>query len=888
MRYSGQTGLKILLTLVIALLTPVAGSCPVPPDADSAYHTMSRLVKSSPHLGIRTSADKAPSRDPEDITHCENGQAGIYPCNNVDLMSLLPLSSIGGSEANDIWGWTDPQTGKEYALIGKTNGTAFVDVSEPEHAEYLGMLPTHTTNSSWRDLKTFANHVYIVSEASSHGMQVFDLTELRSVTSPRTFTATTHYAEFGAAHNIVINEQTGFAYAVGSRNIDDGCGGGLHMIDISRPAVPEFAGCYSADGYTHDAQCVVYNGPDPDHQGQEICFNYNEDTLTIVDVTDKANMVQLARVPYSGVSYAHQGWLTEDHTFLLLDDEGDELDFGHNTRTYIWDVSNLDAPQVLNSFLSTAAAIDHNQYVKGNFSFQANYRAGLRIIDLSNIAVGVLSQNGFFDVFPGSDSASFNGSWSVYPYFESGTVIVSGIEQGLFVLRPTALEPGFMLAGTDSTLSVCGDGINSSFITIDPIGSFTGDVNLQAAGAPAGVVLSMTPDVVTPPADAIVSASVNGALSGEYPLTVTGTAGELRFDQNFSLELSQALPGSPQLLLPAIDAVEVSSIQTLYWDQTDGAFSYDLEVATDPGFTNLVFSVTGTKERSFVPPAALQPGTVHYWRVTANNACGSATSAAASFTTAASQCQTFTSPDVPVTIPAAATGTVTSSMTVSAQGVIVDVNVVDLRATHSWINDIDIKLEGPLNGHARHPERPSVQIMVQSCNNDDDLDINFDDEAAPGAFPCPPTDGGVYQPANPLAAFDGSSGAGDWNLLVTDNFAADGGVLNNWGLQICTAQASQILDLDLDGIDDQIDNCTEVANQSQLDTDEDGFGNLCDGDFNNDNFVNFADLAMMQVDFFQTGDFATDLDGSGIVNFADLNIFQSLFFVPPGPSGLIN
>ncbi|MBT8132769.1 MAG: choice-of-anchor B family protein, partial [Gammaproteobacteria bacterium] len=447
MKNFGQKGLRLILLSISAMLSfSAANACPVPQDADSTYHTLSRLVKKAPHLGIKTSADKAPpSRDPEDITHCENGQAGIYPCNNVDLMSFLPMSSIGGGEANDIWGWTDPLNGNEYAIIGKTNGTAFIDITEPEHPEYLGTLPTHTSDSSWRDIKTHDNHAYIVSEANGHGLQVFDLTELRNVSTPRTFAETTHYNEFGSAHNIVINEETGFAYAVGTRNADDSCGGGLHIADISRPASPEFVGCYSGDGYTHDAQCVIYNGPDPDHQGREICFNYNEDTLTIVDVTNKAAPAQLSRVPYSGSSYTHQGWLTEDQVFLLLDDEGDELSFGHNTRTFIWDVSNLDAPQVLNSYLSSTPAIDHNQYIKGDFSFQANYRAGMRIIDISNIATGTLVQNGFFDVYPSSDSAAFNGSWSVFPYFASGVVIVSGIEQGLFVLRPTALEPGFML-----------------------------------------------------------------------------------------------------------------------------------------------------------------------------------------------------------------------------------------------------------------------------------------------------------------------------------------------------------------------------------------------------------------------------------------------------------
>ena len=181
--------------------------------------------------------------------------------------------------------------------------------------------------------------------------------------------------------------------------------------------------------------------PDTAHQGKEICFNSNEDTITIVDVTDKANPVQLSRTGYAGVGYTHQGWLTEDQAHFLLDDELDERDFGHPTRTRIFDVSDLDSPLVAGYFDNpNTSAIDHNQYVKGNLAYQANYRSGLRILEASNVAGGILSEVAYFDIYPTDDTAQFNAAWSNYPYFDSGIVVVSGIEQGLFVLRPN-LEP---------------------------------------------------------------------------------------------------------------------------------------------------------------------------------------------------------------------------------------------------------------------------------------------------------------------------------------------------------------------------------------------------------------------------------------------------------------
>jgi choice-of-anchor B domain-containing protein len=197
-------------------------------------------------------------------TPCVAGMAGIYPCDNVDLMAFMPLSDFSVSYTNDIWGWTDPLDGKEYVLLGASNGTVFVDISDPVNPLYLGKLPTQTSSSPWRDIKVYNNYAFIVSEAGGHGMQIFDLTELRSVVSPPvTFSNTDHYNGFGSAHNVAINEDSGYAYGLGTGT----CSGGLHMVDIQDPLNATNAGCYSGDGYTHDAQCVIYSGPDADYTG---------------------------------------------------------------------------------------------------------------------------------------------------------------------------------------------------------------------------------------------------------------------------------------------------------------------------------------------------------------------------------------------------------------------------------------------------------------------------------------------------------------------------------------------------------------------------------------------------------------------------------------------
>ena len=163
-------------------------------------------------------------------TPCENGFAGIYPCSGYDLVSEISLSTLSAtaSLANDSWGWTDPDTGNEYAIVGLSNGTAFIDISNPVNPEHLGTLPTQTFNSSWRDVKVYNNHAFIVSEAANHGMQVFDLTKLRNVNISTFLFADAVYSEFGNAHNIVINEDSGYAYAVGTNTFN----GGPHFINI--------------------------------------------------------------------------------------------------------------------------------------------------------------------------------------------------------------------------------------------------------------------------------------------------------------------------------------------------------------------------------------------------------------------------------------------------------------------------------------------------------------------------------------------------------------------------------------------------------------------------------------------------------------------------------
>jgi choice-of-anchor B domain-containing protein len=529
---------------------------------------------------------------PSAAAPCINGMAAdFFPCDGIDLLSHVSHNELGTTFVNDIWGWTDPQSKKDYALVGASNGTVFVDISDAKRPEVLGILPTASTTggSSWRDIKVYEDHAYVVSEHTNHGIQVFDLTRLRDWDGEyTTYDVDARYTGHGSAHNLNINEETGFLYSVGAGpfsssalpntvTVDapspaageylansaafgpaltqdglsgaiaqvggdglacgplvgfpagaiaiadrgvcafavkvanaqaagasaviiannapgtivmggsdpsitipsvmvsqaDGatikaglpatgsiaandppaqCGTGLHMVDINDPKNPTYAGCFDGHGYIHDTQCIVYDGPDADYTGREICFNSNATTsgpgglhrVAIVDVTDKSNPVSIAREGYANDGYSHQGWLTPDRRFFLHGDELDEQRRGINTTTRVWDVSDLDNIVEIQAFENDTTSIDHNIYTQGRYAYASNYTSGLRVYDTRDLDGGGLSEAAFFDIYPENDNTTFEGgTWSNYPYFrQKGIVAVSSIDRGLFILQPQLSRQG--------------------------------------------------------------------------------------------------------------------------------------------------------------------------------------------------------------------------------------------------------------------------------------------------------------------------------------------------------------------------------------------------------------------------------------------------------------
>ncbi|GAB4463298.1 MAG: hypothetical protein OHK0029_31720 [Armatimonadaceae bacterium] len=388
-----------------------------------------------------------------------------YNSMNVELrghLSMQQMSLDGNFQiGSGLWGWHDAETGREYALYGKRDGTAFVDVTNPYAPQFLGILPTHTGNSIWRELSVYQNYAYIVSDSNgAHGVQIFDLHNLRNVTSPQVFAANANYngtagtanANFNNVHTIFINEDTGYAYLNGSSRL----GGSYQAINLADPLNPVYAGGRNF-GYIHDGQTVIYNGPDARFTGQEISLNsMGGNGFSILNVTDKANPVELVRRRYSNLGYTHQGWLTEDQRFFIMNDEFDENNFRQSTRTHLWDVSSLTNPVYMGAFDHGTVAIDHNLFIQGNLVYMSNYTSGLYVYDLSRlpeVAAGqrevssALELVAYFDTYFQDDAnpeRSFNGTWGNYPFLPSGNILVADRQNGLFVLNvlnSTAASP---------------------------------------------------------------------------------------------------------------------------------------------------------------------------------------------------------------------------------------------------------------------------------------------------------------------------------------------------------------------------------------------------------------------------------------------------------------
>ena len=348
------------------------------------------------------------------------GPVGGFDSDGVNLQSwiTLPEMAAGIANGNDCWGYTSP-SGREYALMAHSSGTTVVEVTNPGNPTILATITG--PNSLWRDVKTYGTFAYSVSEGGG-GILVIDLSDVDNGNVTLSNTVTTGGGL--SSHNVAIDTDSGYLYRCG------GGGNGLRFYNLINPGNPVFEGSWS-DRYVHDAQIVqMQAGPFAGNQVAFLCTGSNPVTFDILDVTNKSNIVLLGQLQYPGGAYSHQGWLSPDQQYFYL---GDELDEGPGvpTKTFVIDVSDLTSPVLVDEYTNGNSAIGHNIYTVDNLVFEANYRSGMRILDATDPLN--MTEVAYFDTYPENDNSNFNGLWSLYPYFPSGTVIGSDLERGLFV-----------------------------------------------------------------------------------------------------------------------------------------------------------------------------------------------------------------------------------------------------------------------------------------------------------------------------------------------------------------------------------------------------------------------------------------------------------------------
>ena len=391
------------------------------------------------------------------FARCLAGQADIYPCQGIDLLARMPLDAfkLQPGAANDIWGFVDQSDGREYAIIGLQNGTAVVDVTNPLQPIEIGAIPG--TPTIWRDLKVYQlfddstgrwqAYAYVTADSVTDGLQIIDLSDL-----PDSISLAATYTGFQRAHNIYLSNidyttgitqsgPTAYAYILGSELGKNSHTGGVRILDLSEPTAPvEIAAPPEAD-YVHDGATLVIGDTRTadcqNHNPCELFIDFNEKTVDLWDVTNKATPYRISSTPYNGSRYTHSGWGSTDTMYVFIQDELDERGLGHNTRLRVLDISDLKTPFVSRIWEGPTRAIDHNGFSLVTHYYMSNYERGLTILDIAE--PNQLHDIAFFDTYPGSDSPNFNGAWGVYPYLPSGTILVSDIESGLFLLREQGL-----------------------------------------------------------------------------------------------------------------------------------------------------------------------------------------------------------------------------------------------------------------------------------------------------------------------------------------------------------------------------------------------------------------------------------------------------------------
>lgn len=337
--------------------------------------------------------------------------------------------------------------------------------------------------------------------------------------------------------------------------------------------------------------------------------------------------------------------------------------------------------------------------------------------------------------------------------------------------------PTFNLSRSPASQTICIGQSKSFTVSVTPVLGFSSPVTLSLPGLPAGYSSSFNVNPVLPGNDAILTITNNSAPLGTVNQNIQGVSGTITKTVSISLVSSNGgTLGAPVLSTPANLSSSVSIRPAFNWGIVAGATGYQLQLSRRNDFAVLDADITGLSSPSYTSTQYVEGGSEFFWRVRGLNDCITGPwSTVFTFTT--ETCYVYAASDLPIVISTQGTPTINSYRMVMDRGDITDVDVINLAGTHSYVDDLRFTLFAPSN--------TNVRIWDQPCGGEANFNINFNQSAAPGTWPCPPTDGGTYQPSNSLNTFNGLTLPGQWRLQVEDLADQDGGSLETWGMKTC-------------------------------------------------------------------------------------------------------
>ncbi|MBI3518887.1 MAG: choice-of-anchor B family protein, partial [Bacteroidetes bacterium] len=353
-------------------------------------------------------------------------QSQTYPSLNINLLAHIDPetdhSNGNGRKYSGCWGWYQSSTNKEYAIVGTSSQTYFIDVTHPSSPVIVDSVKAKKTGCTWREIKTYQHYCYIVSDdVPPNTFQIVDMQYLPD--SVHVIHDGTTY--FERSHTIFIDQDK--MYCGAPKDVGTGYQSPMRVYSLANPETPVLLRRLEDDisssqiDYVHDM--FVRNDTIYASTGwkglQVLKFNSSNNTFTLLQT--------FANYPYSG--YNHSSWQTDDRKTIVFADE-----VSANLPAKVLDVSDLNNITLVDTIRSSYTATAHNPYIIGNrWCWISSYRDGLYLYDISSPAN--TSIYGYFDTQPQTGTDNYSGNWGAYPYFPSKIIIACDMQNGIFILE---------------------------------------------------------------------------------------------------------------------------------------------------------------------------------------------------------------------------------------------------------------------------------------------------------------------------------------------------------------------------------------------------------------------------------------------------------------------